>query len=319
MVGMGSADPLDDYVARLYRAWESVPLHHFMSWAVSEMRPLVKADGILWGTGNLNAARFHFKGMSGLDPGYPDQLAEWKAQNPMLPHLLRSLGSSVRLSQVVNDDEFYSSPIYQQMFKRFGIERIMSFAAAEPRSGLITLMSWYRFDRDHDFTAEEAALQERMHLHISNAALNVAHAFFAIQSGTQPRGASAICDRYGHFYEAESEFLSLLERQFANWQGQVLPFTVPPPKVVTHVGNLCARCEVLGELNFIQLWPETPLDSLSAKDRSICEKIAQGLSFKEIARRLNLAPSTVSNRFYSALDKLKVENRTQLLRLLHKD
>ena len=47
-------------------------------------------------------------------------------------------------------------------------------------------------------------------------------------------------------------------------------------------------------------------------------KLAGGLTFKEIARDLGLAPSTVSTHAYNLYDKLGIRRRAQLVEWVHR-
>ena len=54
------------------------------------------------------------------------------------------------------------------------------------------------------------------------------------------------------------------------------------------------------------------LDSLSDRERDIAALVAQGLDNRQIAARLFLSEGTVRNRISDILDKLALDNRTQL-------
>ncbi|WP_169079775.1 response regulator transcription factor [Bifidobacterium erythrocebi] len=54
------------------------------------------------------------------------------------------------------------------------------------------------------------------------------------------------------------------------------------------------------------------LDALSDRERDIARLVAQGLDNRQIAARLFLSEGTVRNRISGILDKLALDNRTQL-------
>jgi len=59
--------------------------------------------------------------------------------------------------------------------------------------------------------------------------------------------------------------------------------------------------------------PVNPLmDSLSTRERDITRLVAQGLTNKEIANQLFLSEGTVRNKILMIMEKLDVNNRTQL-------
>ncbi|MEH6348150.1 MAG: LuxR C-terminal-related transcriptional regulator, partial [Bermanella sp.] len=56
----------------------------------------------------------------------------------------------------------------------------------------------------------------------------------------------------------------------------------------------------------------SPLDLLSAREQEVMQAITRGLSFKEAAREIGVAPSTVSNHLYKIYRKLNISSRSEL-------
>jgi DNA-binding NarL/FixJ family response regulator len=67
----------------------------------------------------------------------------------------------------------------------------------------------------------------------------------------------------------------------------------------------------------VYLWPTGPLDRLTPREREIVFAVAQGLSFKQAAKKIGVAPSTVANHLYRVYRKLGVYSRTELAALVH--
>ncbi|MCL1635176.1 response regulator transcription factor [Luteimonas sp. SX5] len=65
--------------------------------------------------------------------------------------------------------------------------------------------------------------------------------------------------------------------------------------------------------------PPSPIDSLTARERSVLGLLAEGLSNKQIARQLDLTEGTVKGYVSQVLDKLGVADRTQAALLAHKE
>lgn len=57
--------------------------------------------------------------------------------------------------------------------------------------------------------------------------------------------------------------------------------------------------------------PASPLDALTARERSVLNALGEGLSNKQIARRFNLTEGTVKGYVSQVLEKLGVADRTQ--------
>lgn len=65
--------------------------------------------------------------------------------------------------------------------------------------------------------------------------------------------------------------------------------------------------------------PPSPIDTLTARERSVLALLAEGMSNKLIARRLELTEGTVKGYVSQVLDKLGVADRTQAALLAHKE
>ncbi len=64
--------------------------------------------------------------------------------------------------------------------------------------------------------------------------------------------------------------------------------------------------------------PVSPIDLLSARERTVLELLAEGLSNKLIARRLDLTEGTVKGYVSHVLEKLGVSDRTQAALMAHR-
>ena len=56
--------------------------------------------------------------------------------------------------------------------------------------------------------------------------------------------------------------------------------------------------------------------TLSAREMMVAQRCADGETYKEIARNLNIAPSTVRNHLAAIYRKLSVGNKAELIRAL---
>jgi DNA-binding NarL/FixJ family response regulator len=65
--------------------------------------------------------------------------------------------------------------------------------------------------------------------------------------------------------------------------------------------------------------PSSPIDALTAREYSVLQLLAEGMSNKQIARRLDLTEGTVKGYVSQVLDKLGVADRTQAALLAHRE
>lgn len=315
------SDSVEGLIANLYRYGLDIAAPEYRPWALGELARVVPCDGVLWGSGSIKQRRFHTVTLRGLPVEFPAQLEATAAINPIVPRLMANLGTPIDMADVIDDREFYRSELYQQVFAPHGIERILSTAHLDPRSGLYTLLTLYRRERAARFSADERTRQQRLVYHLSQAS---SHAFFLHLARTladrPPQAACAVVDRHGVFHEAEPRFLQMLDEHVpGRRQPQQLPLPVPTPGMALNYLDLKLSSTALGDRFVVTLWRAGPLDRLTPREREVVFSVAQGLSFKQAAKKIGVAPSTVANHLYRIYRKLGLNNRTQLAALVHND
>ena len=65
-------------------------------------------------------------------------------------------------------------------------------------------------------------------------------------------------------------------------------------------------------LIFLRARPREPIDSLTRREREIAELIAAGLTHKEIANTLKIAPATVNNHLRAIHERVGARNNAEL-------
>jgi DNA-binding NarL/FixJ family response regulator len=68
----------------------------------------------------------------------------------------------------------------------------------------------------------------------------------------------------------------------------------------------------LGDLLFLKARRKLPADTLTARERVVAWHVAEGLTHKEIAQRLDIAPATVRNHIQAIHRRLDVHNSAEL-------
>ncbi|MBL6749732.1 MAG: helix-turn-helix transcriptional regulator [Nevskia sp.] len=318
MEQIGGVESVDRCIGRLYRSALSVPSESFRSWALEQLQSVVAFDGALWGTGTLPRLMFHSVATVGLPDDFPRALEQVHSFNPLMPRLLASLGEPVDMRSVVPDAEFFQMPVYRECYARYGISRILGSGHLDPRSGLYSLLTLYRKDRRQVFSETDRRNQQRATFHLINAA---SHAFFLHlmrSAGDRPaESAAAAVDSEGIFHEAQPRFLELLDKHFPGRTPYTLPFPLPPRGRTTVIEGLCVGCQRVDDFNYVFIWPAGALDRLTQREREIVYAVAHGLSFKQAARRIGIAPSTVANHLYRIYRKLGVCSRSELAGLVY--
>lgn len=294
-----------------------MPAAEYQAWAIAELKALIPFDAALWGMGNARRGKFHNVTVIGLPSSFATVLEQTRDINPMFAAISQNIGRPRRMEDELPDAAFYTSELYHRCFSQFGVERLLSTSQADARSGLYTLLTLYRFDRERPFTDAECELQADASFHMVSA---YSHAFFLHLSRPQRKGRSrvaAVVDREGVLHEVDQGFTALLEKHYPDWQGMNLPFELALDKDAYNVENLCVELEPLADLYLVRLHELGPMDSLTSREREVVFAVCRGLSHKAIGQELGLAPTTVSSHLYRAYHKLGVESRSALARLVH--
>jgi len=314
----------DQFISQLYRGSAQVALAEFPNWALDLLQQVISFDGAVWGTGHNSTQEFHTQTSVDVDIEIFNRLKETITINPIFEQLMLNSGSPVDMSDVINDHAFYQSPIYLKCFKPFGIERILSSMQVDDRSGIFTLLTLYRYDREHKFTAHEKTIQQQLLFHLLSAFSH--RQFLALKEKTNSTASEvkqstqldkfAICDSAGIYHAVESGFLDIIEYHTGAQHHQKLPFILKGNDKNYSVGKLQISQAKLGDLYRISLHIKNKLDDLSDREKQVVAGICQGNTFKQIAKNLGLSPSTVSNHLYRIYLKLGINSRSELVQLV---
>lgn len=310
---------IDQFISQLYRESPQVPLANFSVWALDLLQQVIPFDGAAWGTGNIETRQFHTQSTVDIPTDIFDKLIRYSDINPIVDKLMSTTGQAIDMSDVVNDEAFYQSQLYLKCFKPFGIERILSSIHANERAGIFTLLTLYRYDRSHCFSKDEKKIQSQLLFHLLSAASHRQLLALNEQQASPNLSQSAICDKQGLYHAVEPSFLDILDDHLAFNTSYKFPLTLLPNDGEFSQGNLLFTQQNLGELRRINVRLKSPLDDLTEREKEVVAGICQGNTFKQIARNLNLSPSTVSNHLYRIYIKLGINSRSELVDLVSAD
>ena len=217
----------DQFISQLYRESSSISLKDFPTWALDLLQQVISFDGAIWGTGHASTLKFHTQATVDVSPDIFAKLKQHTNINPIFERLMATSGKPVDMSDVLSDEEFYQSQVYHKCFKPYGIERILSSFHMDEPSGIFTLLTLYRYDREQSFTLAEKEIQSRLLFHLLSAASY--RQFQALNENdeiTNIENNCAICDSKGIYYAVSPNFINMLNSHLDNNQGQKFPLTI---------------------------------------------------------------------------------------------
>ena len=304
-------DPIDHFISHLYRSTQHIDLAQFRYWTLKELQTLIDFDAAIWSTGHLSTRTFHTHTTLNLPSKFPDVLIQSLPINPISKLLFTHVGEPVDMTDVWDDDIFFTSELYVHVFEPHKISRILSSVHIDKRSGIFTLLTIYRTDRKHKFSSNDKVLYQRALYHLLSAASQACT--LSLNSIEKVKlSHTAICDKHGIYHETEATFLDLIEDNFPHYSGQSLPFPIPEDNTKLIKSGLLISSKQLGDLYRITVRPTTQLDELTKRELQVVDGVTQGMSFKQIAKSLTLSPSTISNHLYRIYQKLNISNRSEL-------
>lgn len=313
-------DKINQFISGLYLATSQIELAEYRDWALAQLQHLIDFDGAIWSNGHQQTIQFHNHTLMNVAESFTQCLLDNLAINPIANKLFENLGSPTDMRDLMSDEDFYCSEIYQCCFQPHGIERILSSVHLDERTGLFTLLTLYRFEREKPFSAQDKLIQKQALYHLLTAAK---HALFLQlehnsnqQTKTHQSSHKAICDSQGYFHQVQSSFIDFLEQYYPNTNLVKLPFSLAQARQHQEIDGLQVELSAFNDLIMIEIWPKGPLDSLSMREQEIVQTLAKGLTFKEAARELGLSPSTVSNHLYRIYQKLNIGSKSELFKLL---
>jgi DNA-binding CsgD family transcriptional regulator len=199
--------------------------------------------------------------------------------------------------------------------RRHDLYHAMAVTLELPDSGLMFFVSLYRGEHEAGFGALEAAAFQEFVLHLREIwHRQLQH---LLQRAGQAAGNGfALAERSGRVVYLDGGFAQALRGEFDGWQGNWLP-----PALVRAAGELPAALRVrgrplaimaCGELIALSWGGRASAPGLAPRERAVAALYAQGHSYKAIAARLGLSPSTVRTYLRDAYLQLGVRNKVEL-------
>jgi DNA-binding CsgD family transcriptional regulator len=188
------------------------------------------------------------------------------------------------------------------------------------RNGVCHWTSLFRVDEERPYTRREQLLMGSLLPHVMEALTvnRLAHLEHLPGAGsTGRRFHLAIADKKGFLYHAEHGFSDLVSNETRTRCRGRLPDAF--------MGSLMRRGRFIGrsivvlvssdaDLLFLKARPREAVDGLSAREHSIARLAVRGLQYKDISRRLGIAPATVRNHLQRIHSKLHARNIAELVR-----
>jgi DNA-binding CsgD family transcriptional regulator len=223
---------------------------------------------------------------------------------------------------VIDIEEDDIDPVFRNWAKHFGLRHLLRICALDNRFGLIGFLSIYRLDPARPFKPEEASLMGSLIPHLA-AALRINRTMQLFRLGTEALATTqrAICDAYGVIHRSDTGFAETARAAWPDLRGDRLPETfckhlrtLPDTAFLTDSHRI--DISPIAGLFVLELRSRSLVDRLGTRELETIQHFANGASYKEVARRMNISPATVRHHLRSAYKKLGVHDKAQMSRLI---
>lgn len=253
-----------------------------------------------------------------------EYVADWesvKADDPIVPIVMSAPKKAVVISMA---DEEVVAHFRKLLAGKYAIARILcAVSKDDPGLKLWTHLSLYKNSFLTAFSADEIQLIELAIPHIASAInLNRVHHIEQLKAAKSSRRVSiAICDSRGVLQYADAAFADLMLMEWPEWKGAMLPRTFrelqqeKTPNL--YVGKLISlHAEQVSDLLLINAKPRSVIDMLTPRELAVARLYGEGLTYKAVAKQMEISPATVRHHLRQAYTKLRIQNKGEIAWLL---
>jgi DNA-binding CsgD family transcriptional regulator len=328
---------MNDVLLTLYAGCRQQSVENFKAWALNEVKRLVHFEKSNWGSGVLVNGTFVLFGtyLQGLDSEFEQRFNEKS-------HLDTRSNELISQAKLTLNRDGHNPIDTNQEFRRYvldpaGIRYGLESALLDKSTGVFDGIVLMRTNDHPPFTEQERSTVESLIPHLAQAcaANRLERAQDIIDSGKRSAFHNIVASRDGLLIAAESSATKMLLEEWPDWVGGRLPAAiadaitsvsitgastapdVDQPQIV-RLRNFVAHIHIHIDQALVRLRLPSLIDGLAPRELLVAERFASGASYKEIARALEISPSTVSNQLTTVYSKLGVSNKIALRQALER-
>lgn len=311
-------------VHSLYRAAHSEGIRNFDALLFTHLKDVLPFDGAWLGHSTITPAGpvLHSNVLYQLAPDYVQCWETVQAHDPLVHEALGRPG----LPAVLAVDQAYLHADFRAFLLQFGIAQVLCTTSVDPILRTCVHLSLYLHAQQPVFApADRALLAAAMPNLASAIAMNRMRELERIHTGhTATRTGVAMVSRKGVIQYASPGFGDFMRLEWPDWPGGILPVAILEAVTKKRIRNfsgtrISAECETSGDLLIVTVRSKSRTDTLTPRERLVALQFAQGNSYKEVARTLCMAPSTVRHHLRQAYTKLQIQDKGAIAWALSQD
>ena len=260
-----------------------------------------------------------------------DNMDEWNenANDDAFMQLFATHPGAVTTVNTKDIPNIKQSAIYQYYSSNYGVQHYVMSVFIDPDNGASHILCLIRYTEQPEFSE-----QQRKYIEILSPHLVIAwkqnNKFYMSQESNRKEQLvdnTAIADKSGILLRTCPEFIKQLKKEWPNWSDQKLPDEVcdwlnsDPSMRHDSLKNRKIQIHCKQHEGFYQLSARenNSLDTLTEREYSIAKLFAADTSYKEIAIKLKISPSTVRNHLNKIYLRLGIKSKLQLAQKMDSD
>lgn len=305
-----SAD--NHYLLALYQSAVSDDAERFEAHALARLGEILPFDSAWWVTSSVRDSHHQVHCSTSLN--LPDDFVTcWQqTDDPVLRSCLPRPWHSQRFATA----QFTHSRPARELRRLSGIRHVLTTLTPPPAGDAVFCgLSLYRH-RDRPFTAREQQRKQDLMPHLLNARrINRQRQLDDFRAAQGRPCGVALIDSQGYAQAMEDACKDHLRLAWPHWQGGYLPpelwqaLGANTPVMDHRLGMHSIR---QGDLHLLATWPRVEAE-LSPRELQVARLFAEGLTYKAVARRLDMAPATARHHLRVIYAKLGVNGKVGLI------
>lgn len=222
---------------------------------------------------------------------------------------------------VLFDDvpHFRQSEAYVDHWHKFHTQHMAATIMTEPVLDYVSFVGICRDSARQPFSAHERSIKQLLIAHLGSALRLSQECLLNQQAGVEE--GHALATRAGQLLYSRSLFRQLMREE---WGRHRVDIPVAALRLAEKAGTwrghaIQLQVESSGNHLLLRAEPLFQPVHMTPRERTIAVLFAQGRSHKEVAREVDLAPSTVRNHLAHLYRRLNIHNKAELLQLLQNE
>lgn len=307
---------LSHFLLRLYQDARSMLPEQFQRVSLQRMQTLVPFDFAAWGGGTAYDRQITSLVMLNQSHRLFSTWGEVADRDAYCDLALRQTDRVVLFDDVPH---FRQSEAYVDHWQSFQARHMAATIMTEPIMGYVSFIGICRDSARQPFSAQERDMKQLLIAHLGSA-LRLSQEHLLNQQVGAEEG-HGLATRGGQLLYTQSLFRQLMREEWGRHSTKI-PIAVLKLAEKTGIWRghaIQLQLEPNGNYHLLRAEPLFKPVHMTLRERAIAELFAQGRSHKEVARELDVAPSTVRNHLAHIYRRLNIHNKTELLQLLQNE